>query len=81
MMDSKIWLIVMTDSIYEVIGKRFLGLHTELAGAKQLAQTSADLYLKEHHIAEIDGIWCIEGREEGSDQMSFIGVYDLVKRD
>ena len=74
-----VWLIIQTDQVSQIIGKKFLGLNTDLNSAKQFANDLAPTVFDEYHVVEIDGIWCIEGREPGSDQMSYVGLYSLVK--
>jgi hypothetical protein len=78
---TTMWIVLYTDTVTELIGKEFLGLSTDLNHAKGLAQSEAAERFTESHIGEIDGIWCIEGRVDGDEQVSYIGVYPLVKKD
>lgn len=74
-----IWLLVHTDDLNQIIGKKFLGMNTDFDSAKQFAQNAAPSVFAEWNVAEINGIWCIEGREPDSDSMSYIGLYGLVR--
>jgi hypothetical protein len=75
---TNIWIVILTDKPHIIEGKTFIGVAQGIEGAKQLAKDAAPDYLAEHSIAEIDGLWCIQGREPSSDKMSFIVPNRLV---
>lgn len=76
-----VYLVIFTDQLGGIVGKTFLSLNTDFEAAKQFAQDYALSHFEEWHVAEIDGIWCIEGRVVASHSMGYIALYRMVKGD
>lgn len=76
--ETSIWLVILTDNLELVAGKKFLGFAVGEENAKKFAQEVMPAYLVDYSVTELDGKWCIQGREPESNSVSFIGIYRVV---